>query len=323
MHRTLLTLCIAALLPVLTITKAGAAETKFPYLSLKDARAKYADPAGHIAKIDGVEVYYKDEGKGPVILMIHGSSSSLKTYDLIAAKLIDRYRVIRFDIPPLGLSGPVSDEDIKRLEPTDIPQKLLAQLAVKDTACVGVSSGGTNCIYLAAKNPGLVNHLILSNSPSDPVEGARPTRTIKLDAETKKASDAGFKTRAYWDAFFEVNSGDPSRITPAIREQYYDFNRRPPDKNLLFLSAKVFEHEKALALMDKVTVPTLLVWGEQDPLLPHAAADVLAKYLAHAQISKLFLPDVGHYPPLEVPERYAQIIAAYLEAVTPGPNKAP
>ena len=56
--------------------------------------------------------------------MIHGSSSSLKTYDLIAAKLIDRYRVIRFDIPPLGLSGPVSDEDIKRLEPTDIPQKL-------------------------------------------------------------------------------------------------------------------------------------------------------------------------------------------------------
>jgi len=48
-------------------------------LTLSELRAKYADPAGKIAVIGGVEVYYKDEGKGPAILMVHGSQSTLKT----------------------------------------------------------------------------------------------------------------------------------------------------------------------------------------------------------------------------------------------------
>lgn len=77
----------------------------------------------------------------------------------------------------------------------------------------------------------------------------------------------------------------------------------------------------ALDLMSKVTVPVLLLWGATDPLLTPPSADVLAKYLTHADVSKLMLPDVGHYPPLEVPERYAHIIAAYLEAVAPVARK--
>ena len=311
---------LSAMLPFVAV--AGAAKAAdLPYISLEELRKKYADPAGHITKVKGVEVYYKDEGKGPVILMIHGSSSSTGTYDGIVAKLKDRYRIIRFDIPPLGLSGPVSDDDIKRLTPTDIPQTLLEQLNIKNlAACVGVSSGGTNCTYLAAKNPGLVDRLILSNSPSDPVEGANPGQTkgmAKMAKQMAASPDKGFKPREYWDHFFTFFAGEPERITPAIRERYYDTNRRLPDKNLLFLSAKVFDHEMAVDLMSKVKIPVLLVWGARDPLLTPPSADSLAKYLKNADVSKIMLPDVGHYPPLEVPDRFAQIIATYIEAATP------
>ena len=307
-----------AMLPLLAA--AGAAQAAdLPFASLEELRKKYADPTGHITKVNGVEVYYKDVGKGPVLLMIHGSSSSTHTYDGIVAKLKDRYRIIRFDIPPLGLSGPVSDEDVKRLTPTDIPQTLLEQLGVKNiAACVGVSSGGTNCIYLAAKNPGLVDHLIVSNSPSDPVENAHPVQSkgmVKMAIES--AANQGFKSREYWDHFFTFFAGEPDRITPAIRERYYDTNRRPPDKNLLYLSAKVADHEMAVDLMSKVKIPVLLVWGARDPLLTPPSADALAAYLKNAEVSKIMLPDVGHYPPLEVPDRFAQIIATYLEAATP------
>jgi pimeloyl-ACP methyl ester carboxylesterase len=112
-------------------------------------------------------------------------------------------------------------------------------------------------------------------------------------------------------------------MTPSIREQYYDFNRRIPDKNAVSLTAKVADHAKAVEAMSEVMAPTLLVWGAHDPLLTPAAADTLAGYLNHAQVSKLLLPDVGHYPPLEVPERFADIVAAYIEAVTPVEPKAP
>jgi len=100
-------------------------------------------------------------------------------------------------------------------------------------------------------------------------------------------------------------------------DRYYDFNRRTPDRNALSLVAKVEDHDKAVQAMGEVSAPTLLVWGERDPLLIPASADVLAGYLSHSQVSKLLLPDVGHFPPMEVAERFADIVSAYIEAVTP------
>jgi pimeloyl-ACP methyl ester carboxylesterase len=73
----------------------------------------------------------------------------------------------------------------------------------------------------------------------------------------------------------------------------------------------------AKELMGKVTIPVLLLWGARDPLLPAPMADVLAGYLKNAKISKIILDDVGHYPPLEVPERYAAILVTFLENVAP------
>ena len=316
---------IVALLPfgsAQAVAKSAASRAD-TYISLEELRAKYGDAQSKYATIGGIEVHYKDEGSGPAILMVHGSSSTLKTYDIEAAILTSHYRVVRYDIPPQGLSGPVSDEVLKHVQSTDIPAGLLQQLGIKNATCVGVSSGGTMCIYLAARHPDLVGRLILSNSPSDPVEGARPQTSKALAEANRKARETGLKSRAYWDAMMDNFTGEPERVTPQIREQYYDVNRRPPDKNILGLDAIVANHAVALDLMGKVKVPTLLVWGARDPLLTPPTMDILAGYLKNATVSKLLLPDVGHYPPLEVPVRYAQIVAAYIEAVTPVQPKSP
>ncbi|MCY3816819.1 MAG: alpha/beta hydrolase, partial [Gammaproteobacteria bacterium] len=119
-------------------------------LTLDELRQKYGDPDGRMAEIGGVEVYYKDQGEGPSILMIHGSRSSLRTWDRVAPELLDRYRVIRYDLPPNGLSGPVSDEAVDRTDPADLAAGLLDHVGVDQVTCVGVSSGGTTCMYLAA-----------------------------------------------------------------------------------------------------------------------------------------------------------------------------
>jgi pimeloyl-ACP methyl ester carboxylesterase len=295
---------------------AGSGDAK-PFLSLDALRAKYADRAGHIADIDGVEVYYKDEGSGPAILMIHGSSSTLKTYDGVAASLTPRYRVIRYDIPPQGLSGPVSDEAAARLKNTDIPEKLLERLGVKSVVAVGVSSGGTLCMYLASRRPDLVSRLILSNAPSDPVDTSHMNEPRDFAEAQKEAKETDFRSRRYWDLYLDFFNAEPDRITPDIREQYYDINRRMPEKNVFSLTGLVADHEKAVAAMGAVTAPTLLIWGARDPLLTLPTADILAGYLSHAQVSKVLMPDVGHYPPLEAPARFAQIVAAYIEAAAP------
>ncbi len=288
-----------------------------PTLSLQELRAAYALPSGHIAKIAGVDIYYADEGKGPAILLCNGSSSSLRTWDKVTAALKGHYRVIRFDIPPGDLSGPIPAALKGKLAPTDIPEGLLNYLHITHVTGVGVSSGGTMVVQLAAKRPDLVDRLILSNAPSDPVN----TDHMVLSPELKRQTDAykatGFRSQAYWNAFWDFFAGMPSRIPAAMRQQFYDMNRRVAEPDPLGMAAKVADHAKALQNFAAIHAPTLLVWGERDPLLTPPTAQVLAGYLTHSQVSELLLPDVGHYPPIEVPERFAQIVRDYIEAVTP------
>lgn len=307
----------AALLALTASLPAAAADPAQPRLTVEQLRAKYGDRHGYVATIGGVEVYYKDEGAGPALLMVHGSVSSLNTWDGIVARLKGRYRIIRYDVPPGGLSGSVSDAAAAAVRPTDIAEGLLAQLGVTHITFIGVSSGGTLGVFLAAKRPDLVDRLIIANTPADPVSTAHLRPSPAFEAAQKEAKATGFQSRQFWDLFHDYFSGDPKRISPGVREHYYDINRRGPEANPIALVAQVADHAKALDAMAHVTAPTLLIWGGADPLLPAPAMDTLAGYLTHAPVSKLLLPDVGHYPPLEVPDRFATLIAAYVEAVTP------
>lgn len=308
---------LAVLAAVPAAAQDAAPDAAKPRLTLAELRTRYADSHGHIAVIGGVEVYYKDEGRGPVLLLVHGSVSTLRTWDRIVPVLARHYRVIRYDVPPGGLSGRVSDASAAALVPADIAEGLLARLDVKRVTFVGVSSGGTLGIQLAAKRPDLVERLILSNTPADPVTTDHLPPAPEFDRQQKIATETGFRSLSFWNEFLDYFSAVPARIGADTRREYYDFNRRVPEKYPLDLVAQVADHTAAVAAMTKVTAPVLLIWGGKDLLLTPPSMDVLAGYLTHAQVSKILLPDVGHYPPLEVPERFAQLIQAYIEAATP------
>ncbi|WP_446830041.1 alpha/beta fold hydrolase [Candidatus Foliamicus sp.] len=286
-------------------------------LTLESLRQKYADPDGQIARIGGVDVYYKDEGEGPAILMLHGSRSTLRTWDRVAPELLDRYRVIRYDLPPNGLSGPVSDAAVERMQPADLAAGLLDHVGVDEVTCVGVSSGGTTCMYLAATYPQRVNRLIMSNSPSDPVTTDHVVHPPDFKAALEEFVETGFESENFINLFLDFYSGDPRRISEQTRREYFDFNRRVKEPNPIAMIGLVADHAKARKAMASVQAPALLIWGGRDALLIPAAAGTLASYLENTQVSIVFMPDVGHYPPLESPVRFAQIVATYLEAATP------
>ncbi len=291
----------------------------FPRLTVAELRQRYQDRQSRFMTIRGVEVHYKDEGprKAPVLFMVHGSQSSVRTWDRITVLLKPRYRVIRYDIPGYGLSGPVSDEAAATVQPTDIAEELLIRLGVAKVTFVGVSSGGTMGMYLAARRPDLIERLILSNTPSDPVKTDHLVQPQSfLDAQAK-AVRTKYQDLTFWNEFLSYFSGDPARISTKTRREYYDFNRRALEKHPIAMVARIGDGKQAAIEMAKVRVPVLLAWGTGDPLLPESAANAIARYLANARISRLLMPDVGHYPPLEVPDRFARIIADYVEVVVP------
>lgn len=291
-----------------------------PWLSLSELRHRYADPASRFMTIKGLEVHYKDEGPrgAPVMFMVHGSNSSLRTWDVIAAQLKTRYRIIRYDIPGYGLSGRISDEAARTVQPVDIAEGLIDALGVRRITFVGVSSGGTMGMYLAARRPDLVARLVLSNTPSDPVDTSHLVQPQAfLDAQARMKTNGGYQDQIFWDQFLTFFAGAPGRISARTRREYHDFNRRTPEAHPVAMTARIGNGKEADVEMAKIVAPTFLIWGGADPLLPESAALALVRHVPHAQISRVIMPDVGHYPPLEVPERFARLLTAYVEAATP------
>ena len=308
---------ISACVPVATQPASSVAAAS-PYLTIEEIRAKYGDAESRYLTIGGMEVHYKDEGPrdAPVLLMVHGSQSSLRQWDRITEILKPRYRIIRFDIPGYGLSGRVSDE-AAALDPLIVPEQFLAHLGVTKLTFVGVSSGGTMGMYLAAKHPDMVERLIISNTPSDPVKTDHLVMPQSfLDAQARQKAQ-GFADQNFWDEYLSYFAGDPARISAQTRAEYYDFNRRTPEKHPIAMVARIGDGQKARVEMAKVTAPTFLIWGGADALLPEPAADAVEGYLVNAPVSRIVMPDVGHYPPTEVPDRFAQWIAAFVEAGGP------
>ncbi len=317
-------LALAVLAPV--AVPAAAAErpaaSAAKRLTLKEIREHFADGQSKYLDVGGVNIHYKDEGSGPPILLVHGSMSSLKTWDGTASYLVaNGYRVIRYDLPGFGLSDGASDEAVKALEPTDLPEALLAKLGIGKITVVGVSSGGTLGVQLAAKRPDLVTRLVISNAPSDPLSwspprdpSSYPQAFTAAQAEHKRL---GYRSRAFWDAWFDYYAGVPSRYGKAFKDDVYTMMLREEDKNILHLIAKVENHEFARGAMNAVKAPTLLLWGGADPLLPVAAMNKLESYLTGATVSKMVMMDVGHYPPLEIPTRYGELVKTYIEKVQP------
>lgn len=318
----LIALLVTLAAPAAAVAQSTAQASAAPasaYLTVAQLRRRYGDAQSRYMTISGLEIHYKDEGPrdAPVLLMIHGSQSSLRTWDRIVAIMQRHYRIVRFDVPGYGLSGRISDA-ASTVPPVDVPETLLTRLGIaKIAAAVGVSSGGTMGMYLAAKRPDMVERLILSNTPSDPVDTSHlvmPDAFLKAQA---RARTTGMSDLDFWNQYLSYFSGDPARISSRTRGEYYDFNRRVPEKYPIALVARIGDGKQATIEMAKVRAPTFLVWGGADPLLPEAAVVAISRYLKNAPLSKIVMPDVGHYPPLEVPDRFARWIAAYVEAGTP------
>jgi pimeloyl-ACP methyl ester carboxylesterase len=291
-------------------------------LSLGELRARYGDAQSRYVTVHGIELHYKDEGNGPVLLLLHGSQSSMRTYDRIAARLKDRYRIIRLDLPSYGLSSDVTDEAVANLKPVEIVEGFVDTLGLKQLSVAGVSSGGTMAAFLAAKRPELVTRLILSNMPSDRYSASHLVMPDSFLAAQKRFAASKRYDRNFWYEYLRYFAGDPARMTDAIIAEYDDFGRRADDPNRLALVAQVGDGIAAQSEFAKVTAPVLLIWGTADPLLPESAAKALAGHLPRAQVSQMLLADVGHYPPLEAPERFADIMALWIEQVAIAPRPA-
>ena len=281
-------------------------------ISLDDLRKKYANDISRFVTIDGAEIHYRDEGQGPVVVLLHASYFNLLAWDGLTEALVDDHRVIRFDFPNVGLSGPETKEPpdgkfnlIERN--VEVFSGLVEELGLDQFDLVATSSGGSVGFRYASRFPENVTRLVLINSAGMP----RTARTDPNRARPELAQwdDMPVKPREYWE--FTVNGNFPSDAdAPSwFIDLAYDVNRRSETTPV---SKYFFETGDTQAILTGIKAPTLILWGKANPVVMHLEGDVFQHWMTSAPTFLKKYEGLGHYPYVEAPERVIPDIAAFL-----------
>ena len=302
---------LAFVIALLAMPFAAAAQEP-SQISLEDLRKKYADNGSRFVTIDGADIHYRDEGQGPVVVLLHASYFNLLAWDGLTEELVNDHRVIRFDFPNVGLSGPETKEPpggrfnlIERN--VEVFSGLVEELGLDRFALVATSSGGSVGFRYASRFPEHVSRLVLINSAGMP----RTARTDPNRARPEVAQwdDMPVKPREYWE--FTVNGNFPSDAdAPSwFIDLAYDINRRSETTPV---SKYFFETGDPQAIFAGIKAPTLILWGKANPVVMHLEGDVIEHWMTSAPSFLKKYEGLGHYPYVEAPERVIPDIAAFL-----------
>lgn len=282
-----------------------------PDKSPAQLEAEYATPPSKFVWAGGIRLHVRETGPaaGPVVVMLHGLGSSLFTWEYWASGLADKYRVIRFDLPGFGLTGPDPMGDYSDGRGLQVLAALIDALSVKTAALIGNSLGGKLAWMFAAENPERVLKLILvaPDGFASPEFRYGDKIVVPLVARLLPYTLPTFLVRL----MLVRALGDPSALTDGMISRYRDMMLAPGNRRAMIARMEQIDVERPESLLAVIKAPTLLVWGEKDALIP---VSNLSRYREFIHGSRFVVfPNLGHIPQEEAPVQSLAPVRAFLD----------
>lgn len=304
---------------VLMLSALAVALSRAPDRPVATLVARWAPPPSDFIEVRGQLVHVRDVGPRTdalPILLLHGTASSLHTWEGWVAVLRKTRRVVTFDLPGFGLTGPFGGQH----DPTDyrgdtyarFVLELMDALAIRRAVIGGNSLGGEVAWRAATLAPERFERLILV----DATGYALATEDVPLGfrlATMPLASRIGehLLPRALVASSLHSVYGDPSRISDALVDRYFELTLREGNRHALGLRLQQLEAGAQAERIRTLTLPTLVLWGGRDRLIPLADGQ---RFAADIRGAKLVVFDsLGHVPHEEDPARTLAPVLAFLE----------
>ncbi|WP_017669812.1 alpha/beta hydrolase [Blastomonas sp. AAP53] len=287
-----------------------------PDIEPSELQAQYGQPPSQFIELpNGQSVHVRDEGPrdAPAILLIHGSNASLHTWQGWVDDLKKDYRVVRYDQPGHGLTGAQVKGDYSTEAFRDTGAEVMNRLGINRYVVAGNSMGGWVAWNMALKYPARVTGLVLIDASGAPE--AKPT---KIPIGFKLAQSAAvrpilkvFTPRVIIKQSLEQSVGDPSIITPEMVDLYWKLLRHPGNREATVARGD-FPRRPADAMeFAGLTMPSLILWGKKDTLIPLANAVWFARQLPNDTL--VTYDDLAHLPMEEDPVRTVADLRAWLD----------
>ena len=286
-----------------------------PDLPVEPLKARWATPPSQFLNVEGLQVHVRDEGPrdDPLpIVLVHGTSASLHTWEGWARELRQKRRVIRFDLPGFGLTGPNATGDYSMASYVRFMAALLDQLGVARCVLGGNSLGGEVAWATAHAYPQRVDRLILVDAagyrfdPSGLPIGFVIAATPGLRETMKYLLPPGTIEKSVRSVY-----GDPARVTPELVAHYRDMALRAGNREALGRRLAVHFSGREQDIR-AIRQPTLILWGGKDRLIPPEYGRRFAQDIAGSTL--VMYEQLGHVPQEEDPAATLPAVQAFLAA---------
>ncbi|MGI8557063.1 MAG: alpha/beta fold hydrolase [Solirubrobacteraceae bacterium] len=273
-------------------------------------------------RIHGHEISYMQAGEGPVLLLVHGIASTSQTWLESIPLLARRFTVIAPDLPGHGCSDkPPGDYSIGSLASS--MRDLLVALGHERASIAGHSLGGGVAMQFAYMYPERCERLLLVCSGGlgrsvNPLlrAAALPGAELVLAATAPGLTAAGrlvgrgmqrLGLRAASD-LSEVSRGFASLVDPETRTAFLETLR-----SVIKFSGQSVNASNRLYLASEM--PTLIVWGARDPIIPVGHGRRAHQLMPHSRFE--CFADAGHMPQVDDPHRFADLVLEFCDANPP------
>lgn len=292
-----------------------------PDTDLVEMRAKYGAAPSQFVQIDaGLIVHVRDEGprNAPAIVLLHGSNSDLRTWDEWADGLKERYRVIRFDQIGHGLTGPDPDDDYSRANFTEDIRAMTHKFGLKTFILGGNSMGGKHALAFAAAYPEKVAGLVLVDASGGAIvrdgnggdDGGNIGFTIARTPILNSIAEQ-ITPRSLIERSLEQSVSNTGVVTDAMVDRYWELLRYPGNRRATMKRFTTSYDPLTKGEIAGITAPTLILWGDEDRLIPLSAGQWLDEVIPNSDL--VVFEGIGHLPHKEAPEASLAAVKRWIE----------
>ena len=273
--------------------------------------ARYQLPASEYMDVDGVRMHYTDQGRGPVVLLLHAQFGSLFGWEPWVEALKNDYRVVCLDLPGHGLTGNDPERIYTPARTLELLTGFVEQAKLGRIHIGGTSAGGSAALRYAAANPERVQSLVLL-SPGI-IEGRErsgqgiPAPARILEYVTPRGLTASLLRRDY---------GDPDKVTDELIDRWHDLWRGEGHRAAMLDRMDQNDSSDLEAVTHAVRAPVLLLWGGANERADVAQADEVLELLENGNARSVMLkiyPGVGHMAVQEAGSEIAPDVRRFLD----------
>lgn len=236
---------------------------------------------------------FVDEGKGQVLLLLHGLFGALSNWEGVVTRFSKKFRVV---IPMLPIyEMPIKEAGLEGLK--KFVEDFVAFQKLNDIIIMGNSLGGHVALLYTLKNEEKVKKLILTGSSGlfeDSMGGSYP----------KRGNYEYIKERVAYTFY------DPNVATKDLVDEVFETTKSIPKCMRIVAIAKSAQRHNMAEEIPNITIPTLLVWGLNDTITPPIVAYEFNRLIPNSELK--FIDRCSHAPMMEHPEKFNQLVETFL-----------